>query len=176
MQLRFSLLEAFVWKRYLVSALICSSLVLCLGGRPLFSIVFNYLLEADEELQQVKLFRTDWHVLEAFAPDTKRVAVGPSSTTKRELSALKTMSTNASHARYLFITLHKRDPESADPPPSPEVSNLPGDEDSHAKRILEDTSDLCGWGGAQCIKAEITPVASWSHADIGLVNSMLHSG
>ena len=62
MHLGFSLLEAFVWKRYLVSALICSSLVLCLGGRPLFSIVFNYLLEADEGLQQVKLFRTDWHV------------------------------------------------------------------------------------------------------------------
>ena len=170
-----SLLEAFVWKRYLVSALICSSLVLCLGGRPFFSIIFNYLLEADEELQHVKLFRTDWHVLEAFAPDTKRVAVGHTSTTKRTFSTLEILSTNASHSHYAFRTLHKRDPESADPPPSPEISNHPSDEDSHAKRILE-KSDLCGWGGAQCIKAEITPVASWTHADIGLVNSMLRSG
>ena len=85
---------------------------------------------------------------------------------------MKTFSTNLSHARYSFITLHKRDPESADPPPSPEVFNLPSDEDSNATRFLKDASDLCGWGGAQCIKAEMTLVASWTHADIGLVNSM----
>lgn len=166
-RMHLSLLELFLWKRYVVSALICASLVLCLGGRPFFSIVFNYLLEADEDLQQIKLFRTDWHVLEAFAPDTKRFAVGPSRTTKRTY--------NTSRSRHSFNGRNKRDPETADAPPSPEAS-ITADEDYPSKRILdglaEEATDLCGWAGAECIKAEITPVASWTHADIGLVNSM----